>query len=69
MNRVLLEVPGLEGQDATERVIGALRAVKGVTAVSQQQPGELEVSYDDAAATIVDLIRAVRGQGFRAGML
>lgn len=60
---------GLPDAAAGERVLVALRAVGGVRAVSQPHPGQIEVTYDPASATVMDLIRAVRGQGFLAGML
>lgn len=69
MTRVLLGVRGLDGEASARRVMDALGAVKGVGGVNQPHPGQVEVSYDPAVATIMDLIRAVRGQGFLAGML
>ncbi len=69
MNRVLLGVRGLPDETAANRVIETLKAVKGVSSVTNPHPGQLEISYDPAAATVMDLIRAVRSQGFLAGML
>jgi copper chaperone len=69
MNRVLLGVRGLADQAAVDRVIAALKTVRGVSAVSNPHPGQLEVIYDAGSATIMDLIMAVRSQGFLAGML
>jgi hypothetical protein len=69
MNKVLLGVRGLTDADAAARVINALRALKGVGEVTQAQTAQLEVTYDPARITVMDLLRAVRAQGFLAGML
>jgi len=69
MTRVLLGVRGLPDPAAAERVVVALKAVGGVQTVSSPHPGQMEVTYDPADLTVMDLIRAVRGQGFLAGML
>jgi copper chaperone len=69
MNKVLLGVRGLTEDDATERVMKALKSLKGVSAVVNTHPGQLEVNYDPVLVTVMDLLRIVRGQGFLAGML
>ncbi len=69
MTKVLLGVRGLVDSEATERVVKALKNLKGVTEVAPSQAGQIEVSYDPAAVTVMDLLRSVRGQGFLAGML
>ncbi len=69
MNRVLLGVRGLVDDTAANKVMDTLKAIKGVSSVTNPHPGQLEVMYDPASATIMDLIRAVRSQGFLAGML
>lgn len=69
MTRVLLGVRGLPDPAAAERVMASLQGVRGVSGVSHPHPGQLEVTYDPSAATVMDLIRAVREQGFLAGML
>ena len=69
MTKVLLGVRGLTDLDATERVVAALKGLKGVTGVTTSHAGQLEISYDPAALTVMDLLRTVRGQGFLAGML
>ena len=69
MTKVLLGVRGLTESEATERVVKALKSLKGVSEVMPSQAGQLEVSYDPAAITVMDLLRTVRGQGFLAGML
>jgi copper chaperone len=69
MNKVLLGVRGLSDRDATERVVKALKALKGVSEVVNPHAGQLEVNYDPAQITVMDLLRTVRGQGFLAGML
>ena len=69
MTKVLLGVRGLVDPEATERVVKALKSLKGVTEVTPSHAGQLEISYDPAALTVMDLLRTVRGQGFLAGML
>ena len=69
MTKVLLGVRGLTDLAATERVVTALKSLKGVTGVTTSHIGQLEISYDPAALTVMDLLRTVRGQGFLAGML
>jgi copper chaperone len=69
MNKVLLGVRGLTETDATEKVIKALKSLKGVSDVVNPHPGQLEVNYDPGQVTVMDLLRTVRGQGFLAGML
>ena len=69
MTKVLLGVRGLTDLDATERVVTALKSLKGVNEVTTSHTGQLEISYDPAALTVMDLLRTVRGQGFLAGML
>lgn len=69
MTKVLLGVRGLVDSEATERVVKALKSLKGVTEVMPSHAGQLEISYDPAALTVMDLLRTVRGQGFLAGML
>jgi copper chaperone len=69
MTKVLLGVRGLTESEATERVVRALKSLKGVTEVTPSHTGQIEISYDPAALTVMDLLRTVRGQGFLAGML
>jgi copper chaperone len=69
MTKVLLGVRGLTESEATERVVKALKSLKGVTEVTPSHAGQIEISYDPAALTVMDLLRTVRGQGFLAGML
>ena len=69
MNRVLLGVRGLVTEEAAEKVMNALRGVAAVTEVNNPHPGQIEVSFDPTQATVMDLLRAVRGVGFLAGML
>jgi cation transport ATPase len=69
MNKVLLGVRGLTDADAAARVVKALTGLKGVREVVQAQTAQLEVTYDPAQVTVMDLLRTVRGQGFLAGML
>jgi copper chaperone len=68
MNRVLLGVRGLQDQASVEKVLNALRAIKGVDQVNNPHPGQVEVVYD-STLTVMDFIRAIRSVGFLAGML
>jgi copper chaperone len=69
MNRVLLEVRGLVTEEASEKVMAALKSVQAVTDVNNPHPGQIEVSFDPTQATVMDLLRAVRSVGYLAGML
>ena len=69
MAKVLLGVRGLVDGDATQQVVKALTSLKGVSEVTPSHAGQLEISYDPAALTVMDLLRTVRGQGYLAGML
>ncbi|MCS7057646.1 MAG: heavy-metal-associated domain-containing protein [Meiothermus sp.] len=69
MNRVLLGVRGMERPDQVEKVSKALQRLEGVGEVRPAEVGQLEVAYDPQRLTVMDLIRAVREQGFLAGML
>ena len=68
MNRVLLGVRGLEDPINVEKVLDALRKIKGVEGVNHPHPGQIEVIYD-SSLTVMDFIRTIRGVGFLAGML
>jgi copper chaperone len=68
MNRVLLGVRGLEDPINVEKVLDALRKIKGVEQVNNPHPGQVEVIYD-SSLTVMDFIRTIRGVGFLAGML
>lgn len=65
--RVLLGVRGMN-REAGEKVSGALLALPGVVRALPDD-GQIEVHYDPSQLTVMDLVRAVRGQGFLAGML
>ncbi len=69
MNRVLLGVRGLETPEQTEKVLRALRSLEGIVKVEPGQPGQILVEYDPHRLTVMDLIRAIREEGFLAGML
>lgn len=69
MNRVLIGVRGLEGEQAAQKVLGALRKVDGVQSANTADRSQIEVTYDTSKLTVMDLIRAVREQGYLAGML
>ena len=65
--RVLLGVRGMN-REAGERVAAELRALPGVSRATPDD-GQIEVHYDPSQHTVMDLVRAVRSQGFLAGML
>lgn len=65
--RVLLGVRGMN-RESGEKVAAALLKLDGVTR-AVPDVGQIEVHYDPAAQTVMDLVRAVRTQGFLAGML
>ena len=69
MNRVLLGVKGLSSPEAVTKVTAALKSVKGVSDVNNPHPDTIEVNYDASSLTVMDLIRAIRSQGFPAGMI
>ncbi|AZI42705.1 heavy-metal-associated domain-containing protein [Deinococcus psychrotolerans] len=65
--RVLIGVRGME-QESGVRISAALLAMPGVTQAQPDQ-GQIAVQYDPTALTVMDLLRAIRKQGFLAGML
>jgi len=65
--RVLLGVRGMS-RDAGTGVAAALNALPGVSRATPDE-GQIEVHYDPSQLTVMDLVRAVRRQGFLAGML
>lgn len=65
--RVLLGVRGMN-REAGEKVAAALLVLPGVVRAMPDE-GQIEVHYDPSQLTVMDLVRAVRGQGFLAGML
>lgn len=65
--RVLLGVRGMN-KEAGEKVAAALLAMPGVSRATPDD-GQIEVHYDPSYHTVMDLVRAVRMQGFLAGML
>jgi copper chaperone len=66
--RVLLGVRGMDSDGARGKVSEALLRVPGVESVEGAGDGQLLVRYDPVEATVMDLIRAARRQGFLAGM-
>ena len=65
--RVILGVRGMS-REAGVKVSEALQQIDGIQKAIPDD-GQIEVHYDTAALTNMDLIRAVRQQGFLAGML
>lgn len=65
--RVLLGVRGMN-KDAGPRVAAVLSGLDGVQRAIPDD-GQIEVYYDATQLTVMDLVRAVRAQGFLAGML
>lgn len=69
MTRVMLGVKNMTQKDEVESVKQTLMAVEGVGAVSAGLDGQASVEYDAASLTIMDLLRALRKEGFVAGMV
>nr|WP_041554602.1 heavy-metal-associated domain-containing protein [Oceanithermus profundus] len=69
MNRIMLGIQGVQSDDQMEKVVAALARQKGVLKTEVQQLGQVTVEYDPHRLTVMDLIRAVREEGFLAGML
>ncbi len=66
--KVLMQVQGLVDADSTKRVMDSLEAMPGVQSVKLSDRGTLSIAYDGSYLTVMDLIRAVRKQGFLASM-
>ena len=65
--RTLIGVRGMD-RAAGLRVAETLLAMDGVLKAAPDD-GQIEVHYDPSLHTVMDLIRAIRQQGFLAGML
>ncbi|GGR78539.1 heavy-metal-associated domain-containing protein [Deinococcus sedimenti] len=65
--RVLLGVRGMS-RDAGITVAEALSAIPGIVKATPDE-GQLEVHYDPSQLTVMDIVRAIRRQGFLAGMI
>lgn len=65
--RVLLGVRGMN-REAGERVAAHLQTLPGIARATPDE-GQIEIHYDPSQQTVMDLVRAVRTQGFLAGML
>lgn len=65
--RVLLGVRDLS-RETGPAVAAALAALPGISRATPDD-GQIEVHYDPTQLTVMDLLWAVRGQGFLAGML
>ena len=68
MTRVLLGVRGMDTPAAKEKVRRTLLDVEGVASAEIVADEQAAVSYDATLVTVMDLIRALRGIGFLAGM-
>jgi len=66
--RVMLGVRGMDNASATELVTETLTGVPGVESVEAGLDGQAVVVYDASELTVMDLIRALRREGFLAGM-
>ncbi|MFC6590804.1 heavy-metal-associated domain-containing protein [Deinococcus lacus] len=66
-SRVLLGVRGMN-RESGERVAAYLTSLPGIVKATPDE-GQIEVHYDPSHYTVMDLVRAVRSQGFLAGML
>jgi len=69
MNRVMLGIQGVENFAQMNKVTEALSKQQGVLKTEVQQLGQVMVEYDPHRLTVMDLIRAIREEGFLAGML
>ena len=69
MNRIMLGIQGVQSDDQMKKVVAALARQKGVLKTEVRQLGQVTVEYDPHRLTVMDLIRAVREEGFLAGML
>ncbi len=69
MNRVLIGIRGEPTPEGMDRILKALRALKGVEEAQATGPAQLQVTYDPQSLTVMDLIRTIREEGFLAGML
>lgn len=65
--RVLLGVRGMN-RESGEKVAAYLMSLPGISKAAPDD-GQIEVHYDPSQHTVMDLVRAVRSQGFLAGML
>jgi copper chaperone len=65
--RTLIGVRGMD-REAGLRVAASLLTLQGIVKASPDD-GQIEVHYDPSQHTVMDLIRAIRQQGFLAGML
>ena len=69
MARVLLGVRGMENEHDTVRVEKLLLDVDGVLSASvSYRDKQAAIEYDETEITTIDLIRALRSEGFQAGM-
>ena len=68
MTRVLLGVRGMDTPGAKDKVRRTLLDVDGVASAEIVGDEQAAVTYDATAVTVMDLIRALRGIGFLAGM-
>ena len=68
MTRVLLGVRGMDTPGAKDKVQRTLLEVEGVASAEIVGDEQAAVTYDATAVTVMDLIRALRGIGFLAGM-
>lgn len=66
--RILLGIRGMDNDPAAELVTETLLGVPGVLTVEAGRDGQAMVEYDATELTVMDLIRALRRQGFLAGM-
>jgi len=65
--RILIGVRGMN-KEAGERIALVLTSMDGITQATPDE-GQIEVHYDPSRLTVMDILRAVRSQGFLAGML
>ena len=56
-------------RSASQKKRASRTCASTVSEATTPETGQVEVRYDGSQATVMDLIRAVRSQGFLAGML
>lgn len=69
MARVLIGIRGMNDTNDPERVEAALNDLEGVSSASVSlRDRQAAVEYDEGQLTTFDLVRALRNEGFKAGM-
>lgn len=69
MARVLLGIKEMNKASDIDLVKRTLLTIRGVQSVQAGMDGQASVEYNGEELTIMDLLRALRKQGFVAGMV